>query len=228
MFTEFFSSSLILKLRLTLVLALKWFWKLEAHICTQLSFRKHGIFLISFSFVQYSSFHFFFSFWPHGKVCGDLSSLTRDWTRATSVKVQNPNHWAIKEFFIFQQKIYSALVICGAILEVVRANAQISWGLSYSHKRKQVHNDNSRDTALGKIPMFSLLATSNKSFLTSTPKKKKKCNLRQRSAVSIEKRLWVFIGVIFILVNSEKTFEENHVWVDFQRVGYRPDLLGSV
>ena len=228
MFTEFFSSSLILKLRLTLVLALEWFWKLEAHICTQLSFRKHGIF--SFLLILFNTHlsTFFFSFWSHGKVCGDLSSLTRDWTRATSVKVQNPNHWAIKEFLIFQQKIYSALVICGAILEVVRANAQISWWLSYSHKRKQVHNDNSRDTALGKIPMFSLLATSNKSFLTRTPQKEKKCNLRQRSAVSIEKRLWVCIGVIFISVNSEKTFEENHVWVDFQRVGYRPDLLGSV
>lgn len=71
------------------------------------------------------------------------------------------------------------------MLEAVRANAQISWGLSYSHrKKKAVHNDNSRDTTLGKIPVFSLLATSNRSFLSPTLHKEKKCNLRQRSAVA--------------------------------------------
>ena len=36
----------------------------------------------------------------------DLSSQTRDWTRATAVKAQNPNHEATMEFPILYEFIY--------------------------------------------------------------------------------------------------------------------------
>ena len=45
-------------------------------------------------------FHFFFLFFnlatPHG--LWDLSSPTRDQTRAPAVKVLSPNHWTTREF----------------------------------------------------------------------------------------------------------------------------------
>ena len=37
-------------------------------------------------------------FWAILHGLWDLSSLTRDWTWATAVKVSNPNHWSAREF----------------------------------------------------------------------------------------------------------------------------------
>ena len=51
-------------------------------------------FLTAYLFLNF----FFLIFWPHG--FWNLSSLTRDWTQVTAVKVPNesPNHWPARTF----------------------------------------------------------------------------------------------------------------------------------
>ena len=44
------------------------------------------------------SFFFFLFFLASSRGLRDLSSLTRDQTRAMAVKVPNPNHWTTREF----------------------------------------------------------------------------------------------------------------------------------
>ena len=43
-------------------------------------------------------FSFFLFFWPHCSACRDLSSPTRDWILALTVKARSPNHWTAREF----------------------------------------------------------------------------------------------------------------------------------
>ena len=70
------------------------FRALWIHLCFSAFTTQLGTWL-GFIFCM-SKLALFFLLCPQG--LWDLSSLTRDWTQATEVKVLSPNHWTVREF----------------------------------------------------------------------------------------------------------------------------------